>query len=202
MWHRALFTILTIVFISLDAHAVVGNISFGYGSGGTPLSEATGGQDYDTRAGDGFFFIGGVLLPISPTIPHRYELQLGIGYIFQDEGDDKNSVSWSRIPTEAIYYYRNTRDHYRFGWGITYQIANKISANGTKSDAETSVDNSTGWVFSAEKLITLGPQNEQLIGLGIKYVNIDYTSSSFSKDVHGDCLYFTYSAVIGDTPNK
>lgn len=59
----------------------------------------SGGQSYSTQAGSGLFFVGGLVIPISATTPHRFEAQVGAGYLFQsDERSKDDSVSWARIP--------------------------------------------------------------------------------------------------------
>lgn len=176
-----------------NAYAFSGFMSFGYGSGGSDLNKLTGGQNYDIQAGDGIFISGGVILPLSPTIPHRFEAQLGIGYMFQNDADDKdkNTVSWSHIPIDLIYFYRNTRELFRLGYGVTYQFSNKLDADGTNGTASTDVDNALGWVITAEKYFT--SNDVSIWGIGLRYNMIDYSSSGFSKEANGDALFVTFT---------
>jgi hypothetical protein len=184
-----------ILVIGSHAYAVDGYVSFGYGHGGTQLKDVTGGQDYNTQAGSGLYMVGGVVIPISPTTPHRFEGQLGLGYMFQDDArNEENLVSWSRVPLEALYFYRNTRELFRFGWGITYHVAGKISAKGTNSSAETNVDNALGWVFAAEKLWSPSENTPGTVAFGIRYVSIKYNSSNFSEEADGSTWYLTLSS--------
>lgn len=188
----AVFAILA----SVHAQAVSGYLSTGYGRGGTHLSDVTGGQGYNTQAGSGLFMTGGALFALSPTIPHRFEMQLGLGYMFQDDArQEENRVSWSRMPIEALYFYRNTREMFRLGWGATYHVGNKISAKGTNATADSSVDNALGWMVSGEKLFSSKEKSLEGWALGFRYLWIDYKSSSFSKDADGNSWFLTLSLI-------
>lgn len=181
--------------ISLDALATDRFISAGFGTGGASLSDATGGQNYNIKAGSGIYLLGGAILPVSATTPHRFEAQLGIGFIFeQDYSPKESAVSWSRVPVEAIYFYRNTRELFRLGWGAIYHINNKIEANGANASAATSADHAFGWTLAAEKLIKADESNS-LAGIGLKYNFIKYHSSSFTKSANGNALFLTMSGL-------
>lgn len=184
---------LLLILISFQARAISGYMTMGYGRGGTPLADLTGGQDYNTQAGSGFLISGGALFAVSPTIPHRFEAQLGLGYLFQDDARvDENLVSWSRVPVEALYFYHNTREMFRLGWGATYHVRNFIKAKGANASAETSVENAFGWILTAEKIFD-SPQNEGRWGLGLRYLWIKYSSRAFSREADGNTLFLTLS---------
>ncbi len=184
------------LFVSLQTQAVSGYLSTGYGRGGTRLSELTGGQDYNTQAGSGLYLTGGALFVLSPTTPHRFELQIGLGYMFQDDArEEENRISWSRIPIEALYFYRNTREMFRLGWGATYHVGNNISAKGTNAAIETDVDNALGWMISGEKLFSLKADELGVWGIGFRYLWINYKSSSFLRDADGSSWFLTLSFI-------
>lgn len=189
------FVIFSILLCAaIDSHAEMSMfLSMGYGRGGTRLATLTGGQDYNIQAGSGLFVSGGVIIPVTLTKPHRFESQFGVGYMFQDDAShEENRVSLSRVPFEAIYFYRNRQELFRLGWGLTYQAAGKITAKGTNYSAETRVDNAVGWILAAEKLWT-SQDSPSPWGLGVRYMKINYHLSKFSKDANGDTLYFTLS---------
>ena len=73
---RICILVFVAFFITSNAYGLDGFISFGFGSGGSNLSQLTGGQDYDIHAGDGLFISGGLIFSISPTHPHRSDLFL------------------------------------------------------------------------------------------------------------------------------
>lgn len=181
--------ILAVLPSSVQAYDLFASIGYGYG--GTSLSDLTGKQDYDIHAGSGFQMAAGVILPVSDTVPHRFEVQFGFGYLFQDYSrNDKHRVSWSRIPLEAIYYYRNTQELFRFGYGLIYHFDNEIIAEGKNSSAETTVDPAMGWSVAIEKLFKTATDGTEW-SFGFKYNFITYESSSFTKDASGDCLFLT-----------
>lgn len=171
-----------------SALSFYGNI--GYGIGGTQLADSTGSQDYRIQAGTGYFLGGGLLLPISPTTPHRFEAQVGLNLLMTGSDGD-NGVTWTRIPLEALYFYRNTNENFRFGYGLTYHVANRVSASGLNSTAEMNVDNAVGWIFSAEKIFAT--RTEDSGAIGIRYVDINYRSSSFTKDAKGSAWFLVLS---------
>jgi hypothetical protein len=193
---RLSFAALVLAFLvyPLKAQAIEAYLSAGYGRGGSQLSHLTGEQNYNIEAGSGLFLIGGAIVPITPTRPHRFESQLGLGYMFQqDKKNEANRVSWSRIPVEALYMYRNTAALFRLGWGVTYHMAGKISAKGANSGAETGVKNALGWVLAAEKLWSYGEKDSGNWALGLRYVAIKYRLSKFSREANGDTLFVTFS---------
>lgn len=185
------------IFISALGDASSGFLGFGYGSGGENLADTTGGTSYSTNAGAGLYMMGGILLPVSPTFPHAFEAQLGVGYIFQEDArsGEGHRTRWSRIPIEAIYFYHNTRENFRIGWGATYHIAGRLAARGDNAVAETNVDNALGYVVSIERILPAAPESSTLFSFGIKYVDIDYYLVKFDKSVSANSFYFTFSSI-------
>lgn len=170
-------------------------LTVGYGHGGDFLADASGGQDYSTQAGTGLFFIGGLLVPISATVPHRFEGQLGVGYLFQnDERSKDDSVSWSRIPIEALYFYHHTRNKFRLGWGATYHVANNINGRGTNANAGTHADNAWGLVVAVEKLWCT--ETGETMAVGLRHTSINYRLTAFDKVVNGGAWSVTFTGLL------
>ncbi|GEM_PF-2440585 len=175
--------------------SAAGFLTVGYGHGGDSLSNASGGQDYSTQAGSGLFFVGGLLFPISTTTPHRFEAQIGAGYLFQnDEHSKDDSVSWSRIPIEALYYYHNTRNKFRLAWGATYHIANNIDSRGVNKSAETRAENAWGRILVVEKLWST--ETGETMSIGLRHTSINYRLSAFDKIVNGDAWSVTFTGLL------
>lgn len=188
--------LLGILLLAPPALAVSAHVSVAYGRGGSHLSDATGGQGYDTQAGSGMMLSLGMLVPVSPLEPHRTEIQLGVGYLSQGygrKGEDK--VWWTRVPLDAIYYYRNMKDLFRAGWGFTYHVANQIEAEGMNASAARSVHPALGWVVAAEKLFAYSNGANAHWGVGVKYVMIKYRVTGAREDVDGNCVYLTLSSL-------
>lgn len=179
------------------AHAASSFVTIGYGRGGDALADVTGGQNYNTHAGDGLALLGGFIFPVSPTEPHRFEAELAVGYLFQgDARDVGNETSWRRFPIEATYFYRNTTERFRFGWGATYHVANRISASGVNATATTSAENALGWFVTAEKLFVNADASPGFWGIGLRYTSIKYRFGDFSRTVDGSTIWLTLSAAI------
>lgn len=199
---RALVAALFVWFCLPDcAHALGGFLTFGYGKGGTSLKDHTGGQNYNIQAGDGLLISAGVLAAISPTKPHRFETQLGIGYQFRDDAsadDKRGSVSWNHIPIDLFYFYRNTREHFRIGYGLTFQFRNRLEAKGTNSTASANFDDAIGSVITIEQLFESGTAG--LWGFGLRYNLINYKGSKFGGSVDGDAVFLTMT-LLGPSNN-
>lgn len=180
---------LLFLFVSEMAVGLTPFLAIGYAGGGDRLSALTGQQGYDLSTGAGIYFSAGTIVPVSNTTPHAFELQLGLGYIFTDSGNTENRVSFSRVPAEAIYYYRNTENAFRLGWGALYHFENKISGRGPNSAAATSVDPAWGWTVSAQKVFgnpgSVGPI------FGVRYNSIEYHLTRFRTKADGSSLLFT-----------
>lgn len=176
---------IALLFIANFAFAASGFLTLGYGSGGDSLSASSGGQDYNTKAVSGLYFVGGKIFTVSPTIPHRFEAQFGLGYMFQNDAREQvNAVSWSRIPIEAIYYYNNTVENFRLGWGTTYHINGSVSAKGSNETASTNVENAWGFVVVAEKV--WDTSTEGTMSVGLRHTSMNYRLTAFDKVVNGD----------------
>lgn len=175
-------------------------ISIAIGEGGDKLSNSTGYQEYGSTAGTGFTVLGGILLPISPTVPHRFEMQFNAGFsVLHHSGGKKGDVLWSRFPLEAIYYYHNKKQNFRLGWGAIYHIENYISANGINSSAETQVDNALGFILAAERTVPESDVKDRpLIAAGFRFTNIKYKANSFSKDADGSSFQLIYTFTLKD----
>tara|TARA_B110001454_G_scaffold219204_1_gene252254 strand:+ start:68832 stop:69404 length:573 start_codon:yes stop_codon:yes gene_type:complete len=186
---------LALLLLTNAALASSGFLTFGYGDGGDSLSSASGGQNYRTHAGSGLFFMLGKIITVSPTVPHHFEAQLGIGYLFQNDAREQDSsVSWSRVPIEAIYFYKNTIENFRLGWGSTCHINSSINAKGTNASASTSVENAWGFVLAAEKLWVT--ETNEMMSIGLRHTSMNYRLTAFDKVVNGDNLSVTFTGFL------
>lgn len=195
MIYKIALIFFTHVALASDGFTSSSFFTLGYGTGGESLSASSGGQDYNTQAGAGMFFGLGKIFAISPTVPHRFEAQLGMGYLFQsDARNEDNLVSFSRFPIEAIYFYRNTVENFRLGWGSTYHIAGGIRAKGSNESAATSVENAWGFIFTAEKLFLTSVHDA--FSIGIRHTSIRYRLTAFDSVVNGDNWSVTFSGFL------
>lgn len=169
------------------AYAIGGFYEVYAGAGGSQIS-----SDIKVNAGSGLGFGLGVVHPISNTKPHRFEAQAGISYIFMQNGSDeeRNMITWRRVPLDALYFYRNTANHFRVGWGATYHINNHLNGDGTMSGKSFHAENALGWVITAQ--YAPGFVDTTNAAFGLRYVNIKYRADRFSGGViDGSALYAT-----------
>lgn len=180
---------------TLASSSSQGFLTFSYGQGGDSLSASTGGQNYSTQAGSGLHFVGGWLFPVSATVPHRFEAQIGAGYVFQnDERSRGDSVSWSRVPIEGLYYYHNTVQKFRLGWGAAYHVAGSLSGKGENSSVDSRAENSWGRLVSIEKLWRA--ETGEILSVGIRHTWIRYRLTAFDKVVSGDAFSVTFTGFL------
>lgn len=170
-------------------------LTIGYGRGGDELATITGGQDFKIASGDGLSLLIGKIFVLSPTAPHRFEVQLGAGYLFQnDEHSQENRVSWTRIPLEAVYYYHNTKKRFRLGWGAVYHVVGRLDGKGANEIIRSNSPNTWGFVVGAEKLWTTG--TGEILSIGLRHTSIRYHLSSFDKTINGDAWGVTVSGFL------
>lgn len=191
---RAFVALLFLCFASTRASAVDFVASIGLGDGGRNLSEISGHQNYDINAGGVFFAAAGFVFPLTPTTPHRFEIQPSLIYLVAGDsrpGDD-NRVNWERYGLEVLYYYRNTQENIRLGWGPVYQVANRLTGQGLNASVTEKFDDSWGWTIAAEKLFHNQDSNS-LVGFGLKCNFISYHSSTYHADANGNAIFATAS---------
>lgn len=133
---------------------------------------------------------------MSPTQPHRFETQIGVGVITAGQtrgtsktGEPNSAINWNRYPIELVHFYHNTRDQFRLGWGISYHMNNDLEKTENTVKEKIPVENSLGFVFQLEKV--MGKREGIAAGfgtIGIRYQKITYQSSSFFKPAHGESL--------------
>lgn len=167
----------------------------GYGRGGDNLAKLTGSQFFNIGAGSGLIMSGGAVLSLTHTKPHNFELQGGIGYIMQTAGREaQNNVDWTRVPLELLYFYRNTQEKLRLGYGITYHIENNLSGNGINSDVSCRLENSLGYVFTVEQYFEKNDSPlHEWIGFGVRYTKIAYKKPAEPLIADGSLFSLTFT---------
>jgi hypothetical protein len=159
--------------------------------GDTLFRNSQSGQNLD--AGKGGLFSGGIILGYSEYAPHIIELQTTIGYKYSRISADGDSISWSRVPLEALLFYRNTDYYFRFGGGISYQFKNSLKTNFQTSDgfqtATTPVADALGYILEAD--FVLGKSSRGAVG--IRYTGIRYHNGEGNVDGHSVGIVGSYA---------
>lgn len=195
---RLFALISTCLLFGLPSHAfdherVSGFWGVSYGYGGTPLTSLVGRDSFNIRAGTGFGGLIGAYYILTPTTPHRFELQTSLGYQYQgDSSDGRGTVDWARVPLELTYFYRNTQEKFRVGYGVIYSIFNRLKGEKENADLTASFKNSWGWSIAIDKILSRGSGVESSGStIGLKYNRIRYESDRFGSSVDGSVLMVT-----------
>lgn len=144
------------------------------------------------------------MILFSPTFPHRFETQIGVGYINSEEtkksqsGGPDNKINWTRYPIELMHYYHNVRENFRIGWGATYHTNNSIELSLSGNTSKISVDNSLGWVFALEKVTNHDGDKfiKDFATIGLRFQSMDYHSNKFNKEVRGNSVSLIVSILF------
>ncbi|MBY0386142.1 hypothetical protein K2X05_13365 [bacterium] len=195
--NRLHFVFVCLFVISNKSFAVEKFMTLGFGPGGEKLESLTGLHSHGIQAGDGFLLSTGLIFAISDTKPHAFETQIGIGYLFFTDSDDeeRNKVTWSRWPIDLIYYYRNHRNEFRLGYGVTYHFQNKLKGKELNANVSSPVDDALGWLVSIEKYFDAG---DGAVGAwGLRYTSINYQFERFTKSLRGDSIMLTLTISSG-----
>ncbi len=175
-------------------------ITTGYFHGGDSFKEFTTNKNDQLRFGQGLQFTFGAITQISNTLPHQFELQYGVGYFHQDQGSEENlnHISWSRVPIEIIYYYKNTQNNFRLGWGPIYHMNNVVNSSPQIFSQPETFKSSLGLLIALDFISVFVPtpqlqQTEILIGL--KYQIINYESKSNQNIYNANALGLSITVI-------
>jgi hypothetical protein len=128
----------------------------------------TNGNSDSIRAGDGLYLGAGVSIRDDDN---KIEFLGTLNYKYTSISADNGSVTWTRIPLDALAFYR--WEKFRLGGGVTYHTSPKISGSGFASGSVT-VDNALGEVVQGDFLV--GPK----FWIGLRYTHITYKNSNGS----------------------
>lgn len=170
----------------------------GFDGGGDSLHTENDQSDFDINAGTGLFLSAGTLIRVSDTAPHAFEAQLTVSYKFTWDADDKlGDVNWSHIPIEFMYFYRNKRNSFRFGYGASYYMSSRLEGEGGKSNINKKYENKLGYVLAIEKVLP-NQNSKGLVSFGIRYSMRDFTPVDGGPTVNGNAfgLYMTLASFL------
>lgn len=172
--------VLFCLFFALPASATSYQVSYGYAVGGGELN-STRGPIADVHGGTGFLFGLGAVLPFAQPRPHGFEAQISASFINSFE---VGNLNWIRFPLELMSFYRNGRENFRAGYGVSYHIGNKLHGSEKWGPYSTAFDPALGWTVAAEKILGSGGS------IGFKYTNIEYHIAGSSISTRGDQFLF------------
>jgi hypothetical protein len=156
---------------ALGAHAVEVRplLKAGYDAGGETLATVvfTSGDRENIKANEGFYVGGGAAILDEAR---SMEYQVTVAYKFELIDANNGDVEWTRIPLEALAFYRFTR--VRVGGGLAYHLNPRLEGSGVVGGLDVKFKNALGLVLQADWLIT--PK----IALGARYTALEYDAKS------------------------
>jgi hypothetical protein len=172
---------------ALDAQAaeIRPLIKAGFDVGGETLVTAvfTNGERENVKANEGVYLGGGAaILDEARNMEYHVTLAYKFALINADNGD----IEWTRIPLEALVFYRFPRA--RVGGGLTYHINPKVEGSGVVGGLDIEFKNALGLVLQADWLIT------KKIALGGRFTFLEYDAEGpFTGSAKSNGLGVTFS---------
>ena len=117
----------------------------------------------EVRANDGFYIGGGAVIIDNAR---NMEYHLTLAYKFASIDGTDGDIEWSRIPLEALAFYRFSR--VRLGGGLTYHINPRLEGDGSAGGLDVDFKNALGVVLQADWRVN------QMIGVGARYTILEY----------------------------
>lgn len=133
--------------------------------GGDTMATVTfdDGDTQKIRGNQGFYVGGGVAI-IDAERSMEYHLTAAFKFYFVDA--DNGDVEWTRVPLEALAFYRFER--VRLGGGLTYHVNPRIEGSGFATPLDIKFKNALGVVLQADWRAT------ETLGLGVRYTFLEY----------------------------
>ena len=143
----------------------------------------TNGDTQKVRANEGFYLGGGAaILDEARHLEYHVTLAYKFAVIDADNGD----IEWTRIPLEALVFYRFPRA--RVGGGLTYHINPKLEGSGVVGGLDVEFKNALGLVLQADWLITRN------IALGGRFTFLEYDAEgAFTGSANSNGVGVTFS---------
>jgi hypothetical protein len=140
-------------------------IKAGADFGGDTMVRATftNGDTQNIRGNEGFYLGGGAAI-IDAARNMEYHLTAAYKFFFVDA--DNGDIEWTRVPLEALAFYRLER--LRFGGGLTYHVNPRLEGSGVVGGLDLKFKNALGVVLQADWRAT------ESLGLGVRYTFLEY----------------------------
>jgi Outer membrane protein beta-barrel domain len=144
-------------------------IKAGFDLGGDTLVTAQflDGSSKKIEANEGAYLGGGVAI-INRAKDWEYHLTLAYKYALIDA--DNGDVEWTRIPLEALAFYRFQR--VRVGGGLAYHLSPELDGSGAASNVDVKFKDALGAIVQVDWRIT------EKIALGGRYTALKYEAKS------------------------
>ena len=143
-------------------------------------------DDGDTQKirGNAGVYLGGGAAIIDAARNMEYHLTVAYKFYFVDA--DNGDVEWTRVPLEALAFYRFER--VRLGGGLTYHVNPRIEGSGFATPLDIKFKDALGVVLQVDWRATEG------LGLGVRYTFIEYEATgNFRGNAKGNGFGITAS---------
>jgi hypothetical protein len=160
-------------------------VKAGFDLGGETMVNVvfTNGDTQKVRANEGFYLGGGAAI-INDAKDWEYHVTLAYKFALIDASN--GDVEWTRIPFEALAFYR--LQHVRFGGGLAYHLSPKLEGSGVVGGLNVKFKNALGVILQADWRIT------QAIALGGRLTFLEYDAkapASGSAEANGFGVTFS-----------
>ena len=191
------FLAAALAFAALTAHAQEGGATSGRGLTpflgiGLTFGGDQVGEDIEYEDGHSSSITAGGLIDLRAGLEYQAEgspvsFQLSVSYHVARSDADNGSVTFSRVPVEALVHYR-LNDSWRIGGGLRKATGAESSASGAGNfyAGDAKYKSSTGIVLEAETFF--GPK------WGVK---LRAVSEKYTPEAGGEKLDGTHFGVIG-----
>jgi hypothetical protein len=145
----------------------------GFDFGGDTLVSVTftNGETDSLKAHEGFYIGGGLSILATSEI----EAELSLSYKFDSISASNGEVEFSRLPLDALVFYRFPSPSIRVGGGLTYHLNPKLSGSGVAGGLNASFDDALGFVLQADYVFP------KLFLVGVRYTQLEYEASNGAK---------------------
>jgi hypothetical protein len=158
-------------------------VVFGYDTGGDKLVTVTftNGDTQSIRANQGFYFGGGVsVLNDDKNIEFLGTINYKFAAVHADNGD----ITWTRIPIDALLFYR--MQSFRVGGGLTFQLSPKLKGSGQAGNLNVNVDDAVGLLLQADYLLGR-------VAIGARATFVDFKSGGATAKGNGVGITFGFT---------
>jgi hypothetical protein len=133
--------------------------------GGDTIVTATfvDGESRTIRGNEGAYFGGGMAIV---SAAKDWEYHLTLAYKFSLIDADNGDIEWTRLPLEALAFYRFAR--VRIGGGLAYHLNPRLEGSGVVGGLDIRFKNALGAIVQVDWRIT------ENIALGARYTMLEY----------------------------
>ena len=146
-------------------------------------AQFTNGDTGTVRANEGFYIGGGAAI-FSDS--RKWEYHLTVAFKFASIEADNGDIEWTRIPIEALVFYRLAR--FRVGGGLTYHVNPELEGSGVVGGLDIQFKDALGAVLQVDWLIS------DDIAVGGRFTFLEYDAKgAFSGNAKSNGFGVTFS---------